>query len=413
MDSANFNFMESAIVYGLCNENNYRKFKFPIKNFVIHGEAVRFINSHIDEYKEFPEPSVLTENFPKLRVEAVTTNFDYAQDEFKKQVLFREIVNSFSSNKAVLQDNPKAALSAITQSLADVEVTYDEDVSYYDTGDSDRFTEWQARNKKREMGDGMIGIRTPFRTINSTGMGWQEGDLISAFARPTVGKTWLCVKVAAEAILDNRRVLLVSTEMTKRSIEMRMDVILANMMGYKLSHRAIRSGQPIDETVYKKFLSETSANKLLVCDHINGEDSISLPSIAGLIRKYSPDLTVIDGVYLVSTSDSRKAAWEQSHSLFYGLKNFALSQNNAIMVSTQATRDASNMFAPPRADQVAFGDALIRASDVALSMCMVEDVDSQREIQFQKYRDGDLPVDNCTFTWNVDSGQVEEFDIGL
>ena len=89
-----------------------------------------------------------------------------------------------------------------------------------------------------------------------------------------------------------------------------------NMMGYKLSHRAIRSGQPIDETVYKKFLSETNANKLLVCDHINGEDSISLPSIAGLIRKYSPDLTVIDGVYLVSTSDSRKAAWEQSHSLF-------------------------------------------------------------------------------------------------
>jgi replicative DNA helicase len=313
----------------------------------------------------------------------------------------------------VLQDNPKAALSAITQSLADVEVTYDEDVSYYDTGDSDRFTEWQARNKKREMGEGMIGIRTPFRTINSTGMGWQEGDLISAFARPTVGKTWLCVKVAAEAILDNRRVLLVSTEMTKRSIEMRMDVILANMMGYKLSHRAIRSGQPIDETVYKKFLSETNANKLLVCDHINGEDSISLPSIAGLIRKYSPDLTVIDGVYLVSTSDSRKAAWEQSHSLFYGLKNFALSQNNAIMVSTQATRDASNMFVPPRADQVAFGDALIRASDVALSMCMVEDVDDQREIQFQKYRDGDLPVDNCTFTWNVDSGQVEEFDIGL
>ena len=413
MDSANFNFMESAIVYGLCNENNYRKFKFPIKNFVIHGDAVRFINSHIDEYKEFPEPSVLTENFPKLRGEAITANFDYAQDEFKKQVLFREIVNSFSSNKAVLQDNPKAALSAITQSLADVEVTYDEDVSYYDSGDSDRFAEWQARNKTRELGDGMIGIRTPFRSINSTGMGWQEGDLISAFARPTVGKTWLCVKVAAEAILDNRRVLLVSTEMTKRSIEMRLDVVLANMMGYKLSHRAIRSGQPIDETVYKKFLSETNTNKLLVCDHINGEDSISLPSIAGLIRKYSPDLTVIDGVYLVSTSDSRKAAWEQSHSLFYGLKNFALSQNNAIMVSTQATRDASNMFTPPRADQVAFGDALIRASDVALSMCMVEDVDDQREVQFQKYRDGDLPVDNCTFTWDVDRGQVEEFDIGL
>ena len=223
------------------------------------------------------------------------------------------------------------------------------------------------------MGDGLIGIRTPFKSINTTGMGWQQGDLVSAFARPTVGKTWLCVKIAAEAILDNRRVLLVSTEMSKRSIEMRMDVVLANMMGYKLSHRAIRSGQPINEDEYRKFLSATNSNKLLVCDHINGEDSISLPSIAGLMRKYSPDLTVVDGVYLISTSDSRKAAWEQSHSLFYGMKNFALAQNTAIMVSTQATRDASHMFAPPRADQVAFGDALIRASDVALSMCLIED----------------------------------------
>ena len=413
MDSTNFNFIESALAFGLCDQNNYRKFKFPIKNFAIHGDVVRFINTHIDEYKDFPEPGVLKENFPKLRQEAVTTNFDYAQDEFKKQVLFREIVNAFSTNKTKLQDSPKAALSTITQALSDIEVTYDEDVSYYDSGEDIRFNEWQDRHKKREMGEGMIGIRTPFRSINTTGMGWQQGDLVSAFARPTVGKTWLCVKIAAEAVLDNRRVLLISTEMSKRSIEMRMDVVLANMMGYKLSHRAIRSGQAIDESHYKEFLAETNSNKLLVCDHINGEDSISLPSIAGLMRKYSPDLTVVDGVYLISTSDSRKAAWEQSHSLFYGLKNFALAQNTAIMVSTQATRDASNMFAPPRADQVAFGDALIRASDVALSMCMIEDVDDQREIQFQKYRDGDLPVDNCTFTWNVDSGQVEEFDIGL
>ena len=104
------------------------------------------------------------------------------------------------------------------------------------------------------------------------------------------------------------------------------------------------------------------------------------------------------------------AAWEQNHGLFYGLKNLALAQDTTIMVSTQATRDAANMFAPPRADQVAFGDALIRASDIALSMCMVEDADNLRSIQFQKYRDGDLPVDMCTFLWNVDEGEIKEID---
>ena len=43
MDNTNFNFIESAIVFGLCDEDNYRKFKFPIKNFAIHGDVVRCI----------------------------------------------------------------------------------------------------------------------------------------------------------------------------------------------------------------------------------------------------------------------------------------------------------------------------------------------------------------------------------
>jgi replicative DNA helicase len=414
MDSNNFSFIESALVLSLCDPVNYKRFRFPIKNFAVHGEAVQFINSYHDQYKEFPEHSVLIEKFPKLRKDALTVSFDYAQDEFKKQIMFREVVQTFASNKELLTENPKTALGRITNQLQDIEVVYDDDVFHYDSGALSRYEEWQARSKKRKMGDGLIGIKTPFKAINSTGMGWQPGDLISAFARPTVGKTWLCIKTAATAIMEGHRTLLISTEMSKRSIEMRLDVVLANMMGYSLSHRAIRTGQPIDEDHYKEFLESSNSKRLLICDHINGEDSISLSSIANLIRKYSPDITVIDGVYLISTADSRKAAWEQSHSLFYGLKNFALAQNTAIMVSTQATRDAgANMFSPPRADQVAFGDALIRASDVALSMCMVEDFDDRREVQFQKYRDGDLPVDNCTFTWKVDSGLIEEFDLGI
>ena len=100
--------------------------------------------------------------------------------------------------------------------------------------------------------------------------------------------------------------------------------------------------------------------------------------------------------------------WEQSHTLFYGLKNLCLSMDTAIMVSTQANRDASNMFIPPRADQVAFGDALIRAADVALGMCKMEDADDKRVVQYQKYRDGELPSDIAVMQWDVDCGDIKE-----
>ena len=404
----NFNFIESAVIFGLCDAGNYKQFTYSPKDFAEHGKAYEFIQSYIDDYKDFPTVEVLKEKFDSLKLDAQSVNFNYALNEFSKQVMFRHIISVFQDNKPLLTDNPKKALGSIMDNLNDIEILHDSDVNQYDTGDLDRYEEWKKRSSVRQMGDGMIGIRTPFHLINSTGVGWQKGDLITAYARPTVGKTWLCCKLASDAILSGYKTLLVSTEMPVSSISLRMDVLLAHSQGYDLSHTALRTGHSIDEETYKKFLQETNFKNLLVCDHISGEDSISLPSITNLVRKYKPDVLIIDGVYLISTQDRNKAAWEQSHSLFYGLKTMALSTSTTVIASTQATRDAANMYTQPTASQVAFGDALIRASDVAISMCMVEEEPKLREIAFQKYRDGDLGGRDTQFIWDVDIGRIEE-----
>ena len=62
--------------------------------------------------------------------------------------------------------------------------------------------------------------------------------------------------------------------------------------------------------------------------------------------------------------------------------------------------------------RIAFGDALIRASDVAMAMSLVEDEDNKRLVQFQKYRDGILPIETTAMQWNVDSGEVHETTFG-
>ena len=79
-----------------------------------------------------------------------------------------------------------------------------------------------------------------------------------------------------------------------------------------------------------------------------------------------------------------------------------------MFVSTQANRDAADLFSPPKPENVAFGDALLRASDIALSMCMVESSDYRRLIQYQKYRDGELNLRHSVLVWNVDSGNIYE-----
>ena len=66
------------------------------------------------------------------------------------------------------------------------------------------------------------------------------------------------------------------------------------------------------------------------------------------------------------------------------------------------------MYTPPRADQVAFGDALIRASDVAISMCQLQNEDDKRVVQFQKYRDGKLAKEMTVMNWEVNNGDIKE-----
>ena len=407
-----FEYIESGLVFGMQTRDDLKKFVYPISAFAKHGDAYKFALSHFDEYGEFASDTTLMENYPLLDSSARSLNLDYAIEVFSNQVVHRKVVGTFQENKLDVVDNPKRALVNIMSELNEIAVSFDEDISSYtdESAGEQRLEAWKKRREIREKGNGMLGIPTMFKSMNKTGVGWLDGEMISIFARPTIGKTWACVASAVDATLAGYKTLLVSTEMPRAQIEMRTDVVAANRLGYNFSHTAIKTGEPIDEQAYLEFLRDMGKESLLVCDHIKGDASISLAGIESLIRKHQPDFVVVDGLYLVSSGQGKKQMWEQSHALFYGVKNLAMAHNIPIMVSTQATRDAANIFEPPRPDQVAFGDALIRASDIALSMYGIIDNDKNRAVMMQKYRDGEMPFETATLHWDVDKGDIKELE---
>ena len=81
-----------------------------------------------------------------------------------------------------------------------------------------------------------------------------------------------------------------------------------------------------------------------------------------------------------------------------------------MFVSTQATKEASDVYMPPQPDQVAFGDALLRASDVVMSMCLIEEEEERRLLVFQKYRDGIVPGGAVSLDWQVNTGIIGEME---
>ena len=113
MNSDSFNFIESALIFNLCDSDNYKAFRHPQNDFAVHKDAYMFLQKYFDEYRDFPTHAVLLEEFSKLRKDATTVEFTYAQDEFKQQVLFRKVVSAFSVNKEDLTENPKKAMGKI------------------------------------------------------------------------------------------------------------------------------------------------------------------------------------------------------------------------------------------------------------------------------------------------------------
>ena len=74
----NFNFIESAVIFSLCESSNYKHFAHSPKDFAEHGETFKFIQDHIDAYKDFPKPELLIEKFDTLKPDAQSVNFNYA-----------------------------------------------------------------------------------------------------------------------------------------------------------------------------------------------------------------------------------------------------------------------------------------------------------------------------------------------
>ena len=50
----------------------------------------------------------------------------------------------------------------------------------------------------------------------------------------------------------------------------------------------------------------------------------------------------------------------------------------------------------------------MRAADVVLSMCQLENDESKRILEVQKYREGELAGKLLAMDWNVNNGTIKE-----
>lgn len=404
-----YNYIESGLVLACKSTEQLNKLFALGREFSVHKIVVNFLIEYFDEYKNFPSQEQLLEKYESLDKEAKTLAFDYCLDEFKKQVVFRKIKGAIEQNKPVIQTNPQLAVGKLITDLSNIADFTDEDTQIYDSGDDSRLEIYQRRKKLRFTGLKLIGIPTPFKTINRLGIGWDRGELITFVAKTSVGKSWICLKCAAVAREHGFKTLILSAEMPKLQLYQRLDVIVGNMHGYSFSHKALRSGGEIDEQEYKKFLIETKDKKMIVCDQTDGS-IFNLTNVISLVRKHKPDFLIIDAAEIVAIGMSEDAVWAKATALFQGLKVLCKTNNMACFVSIQANLGGGedDLYRMPYLKDIAFGQAAIRSSDILFAMCKVMENEKRRYIQVQKFREGESIFGKIIMEWDVDTGLIRE-----
>lgn len=250
-------------------------------------------------------------------------------------------------------------------------------------------------------------IALPWKTLQSKTDGMGVGELWYVAARPSQGKSAHTAVMAAKAAMEGRRVIVYSMEMTKRAVQVRLQAILAHMLGIKVSARDMRSRR-WDPLEYKRLMQEIES---AVPGEIHVHTPKEGPCRPSVVRARAGDydLNVVDYIGLMKPDGNGRAVddWRVMAAISNELKEIALGANTRMLVASQINREGDNSLNPPKLKNLSQSDALGQDGDVVLTLMKYRRQAGATHFSIEKQRDGEADVQFWS-RFDVDTGNYDE-----
>ena len=185
--------------------------------------------------------------------------------------------------------------------------------------------------------DEITGIPSGFIDLDHMTNGWQRSDLIILAARPAMGKTALCLNMAANAAIDyHYPVAIFSLEMSKEQIVMRMLAAAA-----RIDQKRLRTGQ-LNPDEWGAFLQKigplTSAPI-----YIDDTPAITIRELRAKARRLQSregdlGLILVDYLQLMGGSGNSENRQQEVSEISRSLKALARELNVPIIALSQLSR---------------------------------------------------------------------------
>lgn len=370
--------------------------------------AYDWVTEYQAKYKRFPTSQNLYES-TGIVAQADDDCLEYLAEKVRSRKLTYELSGMMEEVGTKLRDrDPQAALDLINNHSVHLK---EKGVRPHQiTGMLSEESTFIEEYKNR-MGILNSGVPTPWEWMNEKTGGWGEGEFSAIVASANVGKTWACVHLAEEARKSDKKILLVSMEMSKERIEKRL-----HAMHYQLPLRELNKNE-LNYFALKRWEKQWAeeikdpVGDILVVD----KKTIKyVGDIRSLTYEQEPDLVIIDGGYRLRSHRPMKNSWEEAKEIIEGMQIAAeLTGVPWISTSQQGAIDSkSKLTREDRQNKVRYAREWFITPDTVLEMVSNEDLRDLKVMQWNllKWRDGDGGgTEDSFFTnWDLENWDFSE-----
>ncbi len=379
-----------------------------------------FIAEYHAKHGTMPLAALIKQSWPDW--DPQVGEFEYWLEEFSVHATALRAESVIRDSLDAVGTDPESAIPKLIGDLASVTYAGSTHVVSTDASIGSRYDLFLKRAAIYEAtgGNYLHGISTGFDIIDGTRQGWMGGELVGFYARPTVGKTWMLVREAAVAWASGYRVLLISPEVSARTVALRIDVFLGHYKGIQLSHEAIFAGDPAYSNRYKELVAAVEdSQSWWTVDSLHGQP-LKVSDIRALAQQLQPDIICIDGVMLMD-DDKRGEGWQKMENICYGLKNLATALDIVIMMSHQAVnlskgkrhtgaQGRGDDFTMPSLNDASGGEGFVRACTTVFTMAPDQYQPHLRWYSIRKSRERNFKnwKPRYAMLWDVDSGHIRD-----
>lgn len=295
--------------------------------FNLNPDYWDFVVEHSKKYGAYPSADTFKKQFGIEEIQ-VHEPVEFYIDELCKYKRFRIMGNAMDkADKLFEVGKIDEGISEIRRSFSHIDDTFMSD----DLSIRDSVQERLNLYEKRFKNPGVDGVPSGLPILDKATYGWHPGEFTVVMAMLGGYKTWMLLFLAKAAIMAGFKPLVATVEMGKLQIARRLDAILTGVPFETLRSGSFGTNQDFDD-----FKAKMDKISHMVEDAvITGGSSFGEMFLQAKIEEHKPDILFVDGLYLMSDDERKKADWEALKSISKNIKNIAEINQIPIVATTQ------------------------------------------------------------------------------